>query len=167
MIQYKIKKIIIFITLIITIISAVILFLPRSKTIDSIAKCYDCSVIKIPTIKQQDFDKLDYIDVECKIDITSNSFFITDIKGYIIIRNTKYNIYDYIYDKENNWYYCSIKDEVGNTNYTGLTLSHDLKFIRILYNDGKHNKGEKGMWFGPSTSPEELVEVLRYFKVTQ
>lgn len=150
------------------IISAVsFIYFPSTLRLTSELRCYDINGQQLP-LSDAAFQSMEYTDVSYDLTVTRHWFLVTGINGSVQIGGEQYDIAHWQYSDGD--YHCSLRQpSYSQTNIDmeldAFVLNGDMNSVRVVYNDGRYEDNTSGLWYGPASNADELLNVMADFGV--
>ena len=136
------------------------IYFPTTVHLTSDVRCYDLNSLQLP-ITDTVFQNADHTDISYELTLTKHWFLTTNIEGRVKLGGEWHDVADW--NNVDGDYYCHLmgsRTDLLDMDLSAFVLDGDLKSVRIKYNDGKYEKNRAGLWYGPASSAEELLDTM-------
>lgn len=140
------------------------IYFPTTVQLTSDVRCYDINGQQLP-LTDSAFQNIDYTDIRYELTLTKHWFWVTGISGRVQIGGEWSDVAQWeYYDGD---YLCSLQPPSSSDpidmNLGAFVLDGNFNSVRITYNDGKYEGNSSGLWYGPATTADELLNVMADF----
>ena len=136
------------------------IYFPATVHLSSDVRCYDINGLQVP-LSDSAFQNADYTDISYDLTLTKHWFLTTNIEGRVKLGGEWHDVADW--NNVDGDYYCHLmgsRTDLLDMDLSAFVLDGDLNSVRIKYNDGKYEENRAGLWYGPASSAEELMDTM-------